>query len=179
MSRTEQDGYFVWLVDLIDDGTKAYTYSSLLNRLYFTPFRWTIDNDGNREIDGIELRHKYIQDFVPFDTDDISDVGNEFCSVLEVLVSLAIRMEDILYDPDFGTQIPVWFWTMIDNLGLSRATDEVFDDASFFETMYIFLGRGYDSHGFGSIFYTNRDDLDFKKMELWYQMMHFIDENYL
>lgn len=177
MYAGEHDDYFNWLVEIIDDG-RARGYSDLLYALYKTPFVWSIDNDGNREADGFELRRRFAYEegeiFYPRESSSFP----EFCTLLEVLVALAERIEDILYNPDYGTQIPEWFWLMIENLGLDYMQDGYFDQGNFDEIVWKFMNRTYDKNGNGSIFMTRNPDLNFKKMEIWYQMMHFIDENF-
>lgn len=171
-----KDEYFDWLVDKIDDG-RADLYSVLLNHLYETAFFWTVDNDGNREADGFELRERYAAEEIPFDLVDIcSEIGPKECSVLEVIIALACRMEDILYDPDFGNRIPEWFWLMIDNLGLLNMVDRAFNTSVFNEIMDIFLFRKYDKDGFGGLFRIKNRQIDMRKTEIWYQMMYFLDE---
>lgn len=172
---TETIDYFDWLVSQIDDGY-ANDYSILLSRLFDTPFIWDIRNDKNREKDGINLRRHFVSEFgLPFVPDDICPVGPNKSSMLEMMVALAGRMEDILYDPDFGDQIPRWFWTMIENLGLNNMPNHLFDYAKFSEIMDIFVDKTYDKSGQnGNIFVTLDKKVDMRRLEIWYQMQEFI-----
>lgn len=169
--------YYEWLVRIVDDG-RAPRYEDLLHHLYETPFEWYIANDDNRLADGMELRYQFLEEEVPFKCNDISNVGNEFCSMLEVLVALARRMESVMYESDYGDRTATWFWTIIDNLDLEWMDFGNFDERFFAEKMDFVLKRRYGRDGKGGLFYTNRRDLDFRNMEIWYQMMHFLCENY-
>lgn len=48
-----------------------------------------------------------------------SYLDNRPCSVLEMIIALAIRLEEhIMDDPDIGNRTGQWFWDMIVSLGL-------------------------------------------------------------
>ena len=53
--------YFDWMCQLVSD--KQYigdhSYSKLLSKLHNIPFTYTIDMDGNRAADGIDLRYRF------------------------------------------------------------------------------------------------------------------------
>ena len=50
--------YSCWLSTLIF-GDKRHRYSKLLDILHVTPFRYVLDMDKNREMDGIALRYRF------------------------------------------------------------------------------------------------------------------------
>lgn len=147
-------------------------YSKLFNYLYSTPFRWTIKNDANRASDGIRLRNSIIRDA------DISDSLGE-CRVLEMMIALAIDCEEqIMQEARFGDRTAIWFWTMIDNLGLIRMDDWNYNDILVKSSVSKFLDRRYDRDGHGSIFYVTNRHNDLRRVELWYQMCWFLSEQY-
>lgn len=173
------ESYFNWLVCQIDDG-RASGYLELLNALYREPFkpitRGPVKNDVNREEDGYSLRDRYISEELPFEPSD--RIGPEFCSMFEMMVALAFRMEDILYDTDQGYRVPIWFWIMVKNLGLYHMNDRNFEQDIFDEIMEIFMTRSYEKSGHkGGLFTTFDEKIDMRKTEIWYQMQYFITEN--
>ena len=106
------------------------------------------------------------------------------CSVLEILVSVANRMEDILYDPKNGNRALKWLWTLICNLGLDIFTDAVYksDPGSFMQEiddiLEKFIGRTYDRKGQGGLFPLKKPRKDQREVEIWYQMQEYLDENF-
>ena len=84
------------------------------------------------------------------------------CSVLEMMVALALRCEEtIMDDPKYGNRTKQWFWEMIKSLGLKNANDRLFDEDTFNRIMGQFLHRQYSRDGKGGLFYIRdcRDDL--------------------
>ena len=83
-----------------------------------------------------------------------------------------------MQDPDEGDRTSLWFWTMFENLGLEKYPDEKFDITAVMNIIERFLNREYAKNGRGSIFYTIRDDRDFRSADLWYQMAWYLDEHF-
>ena len=143
-----------------------------MNYLYSIPFRWSVENDENRAADGIKLRDDILHN---------SRMSNELgpCRVLEMLIALAVRCEnDIMHEKNQGDRTGVWFWTMIENLGLAGMDDYCFDDYLVRRSISKFLDRRYDRDGYGSIFYVTKRREDMRGVELWYQMCWFLVEQY-
>ncbi len=169
--------YFYWLVSIIEDGEhKTSDYIRLLLFLFRTEFYAVMSRDENRIEDGLDLRERYIyMERLNIYSDELD--APPYCSVLEMLVALAIRCEnEIMYDPDYEDRTSKWFWIMLDNIGLSDFKDGNFDEN---EANYIiskWLERDYKRSGVGSIFYTNNPKINMQKTEIWYQMNYFIDE---
>lgn len=175
MSR--QDEYYQWLLGIIDIDSHT-DYYLLLGTLHRREYRYSVAMDANRAAEGIELRKDWFDDIHDHDYHYAKFDINTPCSVLEMLIALAISIEDkIMYKPN-EDHTAEWFWMMIDNLKLSNMTDDNFDLDAVCDAIDIFLDRKYGPDGKGSVFYTNRTDIDFRKMELWYQMSHYLDEHY-
>lgn len=139
--------------------------------LFVTKYKWTIPTDENRAIDGRRLRYLYDKEY--------AETHKSVANVLEVLIALARRCEeDIMQDPDEGDRTSLWFWTMFANLGLEKYPDEKFDITAVMNIIERFLNREYAMDGQGSIFYTIRDDRDFRSADLWYQMAWYLDEHF-
>lgn len=166
--------YFDWLVDLIaEDEYDQRCYQKVLSLLFCKPFKWIIGNDENRANDGLLLRESYR-----------SITGEEPekrgpCSVLEMMIGLACRCEDdIMHDSDQGDRTSVWFWEMMDNLGLSAQDDYQFDEDSANQIVDRFLNRNYRPNGDGGPFYIPNFGQDMRKIELWYQLNCYIQDRF-
>ena len=140
--------------------------------------------DANRAADGIELRGRFAEEAGYYYPDIREELGGD-CRVLEMMVALADRMENgILGDWRYGNRIGLWFWTMVDNLGLLDFDDDNFDEWEVTSRIETFMDRKYEPDGAGSLFkigpkwfdppiYITKGrmyDPDFSKVEIWYQM---------
>ena len=175
--------YFQWLCERVGvtgmSGGES-NYYILLGILHNTPFRYYIPQDENRAEDGKELRKDYAI---------ANCAGNEFealnegdCSVLEMLVALASRMEFELSGPNYAAE-PMedeCFWMLIENLGLSKYTDESgygWKD-SVLSILNRFMERRYDANGRGGLFPLSKTTTNQRTLEIWYQMHAWIFDNF-
>lgn len=160
--------YFYWLVGIISNG-KEQSYTKLLMVLFETDFIPELERDINRSQDGLELRDKYSYEMgIGFDT-------SKPCSILEMMIALAIRCEtDVMYDPELGDRTYIWFWLMIENLGLLGMTDRVFNRPRVLRVLSDLLNRKYEPDGRGGLFYVP-GTYDMQEKEIWYQMNTFLN----
>lgn len=169
-----QNEYFEWLVDIVC----GYRYSKelsnrkLLMHLHTTVFDYTIPMDANRADDGIQLRRRYC---LYHDADrSYLDIGE--CTVLEMMIALALRCEEeIMDDPDVGDRTSQWFWIMIANLGLNGITDDVYDRKRVDYILERFLNREYEPDGRGGLFRIRKCDRDLREVEIWHQLMWYLN----
>jgi hypothetical protein len=173
--------YFDWMIYKIRDTRsmhgQTHRYKQLLDLLHRTPFTYLMPMDENRYIDGLELRYRYAEstgkDFQMVN----SYLKNEQCSVLEMMVALALRCEEHIMDnPAKGNRISVWFWNMIDSLRLDSMIDRQFDEMYANSKIYAFLNRDYKSNGDGSLFTVRNPKQDMKDIEIWYQACLYLNE---
>jgi hypothetical protein len=185
---TLREEYFSWLYKLVDDRHRSYI--KLARELHRKRFVWSVRNDENRCEDGLALRDRYIE-ISRLDEKHVEVIYmmKEPCSVLEVLVSLAERMNDLMYDlrDTRNNKTPKFFHHMLVNLNLNRFVDGYnlgrdFDpvtEAEIDEILEVWLGRSYGYDGFGGLFpLKKRPPSDQSRTELYYQMMYWLDENY-
>lgn len=164
--------YFKWLLDKVNvysGGTIGPEYTLLLQQLHKTRFTYTLSHDENRAMDGLELRHEY-------ENADISDgqIMTGRCTVLEMLVALAIRIDrDVV---DNGAEW--WFGQFIRNLWLDEYDDEHYNSDSIAYRLDVWLKRQYDSNGSGGLFPLMMPTEDQRKKELWSQMQQYVSENF-
>lgn len=162
--------YFKWLSDLVCKKryAKNISYKKLLMRLYDTEFRYTIRRDRNRAEDGKDLRYRFDHDA------DLYLAGP--CSVLEMMVALAVRCEEtIMDDPAIGDRTSQWFWGMVTNLGLGSMTDDRYDERYVDEVIERFLDRDYEPDGRGGLFRVRNCDRDLRQVEIWYQLCWYLN----
>lgn len=146
-------------------------YRDLLNMLNNIEFTYLIPMDENRLSDGLDLRGIFACECGIPHIAIKRGLDMDVCSVLEVMVALAIRMEtNIMDDTDCGDRTAVWFWTMIESLGLSDMDDERFECTEVENIIETFLDRQYESNGKGSLFYVPSSEYDMREMEIWKQM---------
>lgn len=172
--------YFEWMCSLIyyKDFIKRNSYKKLLKYLNKIPFTYILEMDENRERDGISLRYYFGYDrgYTNSEIERYLDT-EDGCSVLEMMVALANRCEkDIMRDYEIGDRTGKWFWDMIVNLRLGPMNDSHFDTDYIDEIMDIFLNREYGPNGEGALFTVNYTSRDFRNVEIWNQMLRYLDE---
>ena len=177
----EQD-YFNWLCDMVHIDQIERTYWLLAKDMYRKEFIVYIKHDDNRASDGIELREDFMRET---NYNGYLDMDRE-CSVLEMMIALARRMDFETSDPNDPTCLtdntPYWFWEMIENLGLID-----FDDSSYVELeghTYVdwilegLVNREYSASGDGGLFPLKGVCEDQREVEIWYQMCAYLMEHY-
>ena len=170
-----KERYFNWMYDKVV-GSK-YSYRKLLRRLYEIPFIYILPMDENRKEDGIDLRYRFgYEQHIP-DKNIANELDTDDCSVLEVMVSLAIHCEeDVMDDPDKGNRTSMWFMNMISNLGLSGMDDRRYDQRLVDSHIDIFLHRKYEPDGRGGLFHLEHCADDLRNVQIWYQMNWYLNE---
>ena len=176
IQRRIEDDYFEWLLDLMckDKYADDISYRKLFVYLHQTEFRWIIPKDKNRADDGIALRYRFsITQEYP---EDVSEYIEGPCSVLEMMVALAIRCEEtIMDDPRYGDRTKQWFWGMITSLGLNAMEDRRFDKKHVHDIIERFLDRDYQPNGKGGLFTIKNCNRDLRDVEIWYQLNWYLN----
>lgn len=177
MTRREiVDEYFEWLYNLVCENrySKQISYRKLLMYLHDTEFRYLISKDENRAEDGMDLRYRFAYEHADIEDAELYLSGP--CSVLEMMIALALRCEEnIMDDPRVGNRTGQWFWGMIVNLGLGSMTDTRFKKQFVEDTVERFLEREYEPDGRGGLF-TIRDCIrDLRTVEIWHQLCWYLD----
>lgn len=180
MARNElRQRYFEWMYGLVCDNRyfkKASSYRKLFRYLHDRPFEYIIDMDGNRLADGEDLRYRFGREQGYSDALIASFLDTQSCSVLEMMVALAIRCEEhIMADDEIGDRTGQWFWNMIVSLGLGTMNDARFDDSFVEEIVTRFLDREYEPDGRGGLFTIRHCPEDMRGIEIWYQMCMYLD----
>ena len=175
MNRIEIE-YFEWLCCKVIDNDSNIKYSSLMSNLYESTFVPMLDMDVNRADDGKNLRYRFGTECgIP--RNEISTLdNNEECSILEMMVALAIRCEEtIMTDDEYGDRTGSWFWNMIVSLGLGTMNDSRYDEKYVNIIIDRFISRQYRRDGEGGLFTIDGIKKDMRKIEIWYQMCWYLD----
>ena len=152
------EDYFYWLLAFVD------CYDNPVDD-YMDLLRLMDENDANRAQDGIALRDRFERE----SGEELYRTGP--CSFLEMMVALAIRMEDdIMFDPDFGDRTAEWFWQMMDDSGLIFLDSGQFSWALAKNALARIGQRDYRKNGQGGLFLVKNGQIDMRKVSLWYQM---------
>lgn len=182
MTRDEiANEYFEWLYKLVCGNrySKGISYRKLLTRLHSTEFRYSLLMDENRAADGANMRYRFALDqgwTEPRSYNYIIDQLEQPCSVLEMMVALAVRCEeDIMDDPAMGDRTTQWFWKMVVNLGLGSMYDAKYDRDFVDKVVERFLNRDYEPDGRGGLFTVRNCNRDMRDMEIWNQMSFYIN----
>lgn len=177
----EFDGYFLWLGDLVEVDWDRY--SELLYALHLMDFTWCLEQDESRSTEGLMLREEYYE--LSGREEDWVMLLDRPCTVLEALIPIAKRMDDILVDEDTGDRTRIWFWEFIGNLGLKKYTNQRLigrfktdDDYDIQMIVRTWLDREFQYDGKGSLFPLKEPSCDQRSRSIVYQMYDYAFENY-
>ena len=174
-----REEYFRWLYNLVSENRYADTisYRKLLRHLHDIEFTYSIRRDKNRAEDGMSLRYRFAMHcYGDAAIDYVLDILDGPCSVLEMMVGLAVRCEKwIMDDPRFGDRTGQWFWNMITNLGLGSVKDERYDARVVDIAIKRLLNREYEPDGEGGLFRVKNCDVDMRSIEIWRQLSRYVN----
>jgi hypothetical protein len=146
-----------------------------MKTLYDKEFYSFIPNDDNRGADGKTLRVQYANVY-----GKSSDKEGP-CTMLEFFIGLSNRCNAVISEDD-GYSYEKWFWEIMKNIGLDQFTDENFVDKggtiAINNILDIVLERKYTMKGKGGLFPLKKTSNDQRKIEIWYQMMEYLNERY-
>lgn len=171
--RVKSD-YFEWMYELMCENrfSRTVSYRQLLTFLHDTEFVYFVPYDENRAEDGIGLRYHFC---MIHDCLDLEYCLAGPCSVLEMMVALAIRCEETMDDPEKGDRTSQWFWTMITNLGLGSMSDGNFSEWQVNDVVTRFLEREYEPDGRGGLFRVRGWHRDMRSIEIWHQLLAYMN----
>ena len=167
------DAYFEWMYNIVcgDRFPKSISYRKLLKHLHDTEFIFFISRDANRAEDGVNLRYRFA-----YETGYPEVFLGGPCSVLEMIIALAIRIEEtIMDDPVVGNRTGQWVWGMINNLELGHMDDARYNGSYVEDILIRFLNRYYEPDGRGGLFTIKNCRDDLRDVELWYQACWYLD----
>lgn len=162
--------YFKWLCEQI--GYRDLPYHKLLWQMLHTPFYWkkSIVTDANRAGDGEYLRVLYSEQ-TGF---NVTGIGS--CSVLEMLVALALRIEDVMGDPGENNQ-GKWFSDMLYNLSLASMNDHnmLYSDKTINDILVKWMKRKPNDLGETYELFPVSDDM--RSMPIWEKVCSYLNKS--
>jgi len=174
-----RDPYFNWLCLLagVNGIGRHKDYTKLMNALHYDHiFQAKMPMDGNRGTDGLQMRADFIGEHGPWG----SATNRGPCSMLEFLVALARRMNFLMYQDKSHRYTEYYFWQMMENLGLTKVTDDKWDymNGEFFveDAVYRINERQMHADGSGGLFPLKNPSSDQREVEIWYQMNQWLME---
>lgn len=78
---------------------------------------------------------------------------------------------------DIGNRTGQWFWSMIVSLGLASMDDNRFHQSRAEFVIERFRRRDYQPNGAGGLFTLQNPKEDLRTLDIWYQMMAYLNEN--
>lgn len=167
--------YFDWLKDIAcgDRTNKKRSYSKLLDKLHSVRFIYSLPRDYDREADGISMRWTY---YVRHGREYYPKSMGDSCSMLEMMVGLAMSMEYIMDDPEYGDRTSQWFFGMVTALGLGSQYNSRYDEDVVDACLYRFFNRDYDPNGSGGLFRVVNSTEDMRELEIWVQANRYVSQ---
>lgn len=171
-----RDDYFDWLYDLVCNSGE---YHVLCAFLHGKDFSYTLPMDGNRYEDGISMRYRYGWECDIPRSKIAEELDTRPCSMFEMMVALAVRIEDdIMAEPGIDHTFDI-FEEMLKSSGMIGLTDRNFDENRAERCVHNIIERDYAKNGQGGLFtVNNRPDRDLRDVEIWYQAMWYINTLY-
>ena len=165
--------YLIWRCGL-QRMTKLTDVFAILHNI---PFTYILERDDNREEDGCDLRNEYN---IPseFSVEMEEAFFAHWCSVFEMLIGLAIRVDDEFIGDPADEHPEDFFIEMLENLGLTKFVGRRYREQDVIKIVQRWLDRQFDKDGRGSPFPVHHDHRDQRKIEIWDQMNSYISENY-
>jgi hypothetical protein len=172
--------YFNFLCKIT--GTTAPINEQFHWSLFAKDFTWTLPEDAARAAAGKKLRDAFIKRYLKAD-DDILSVLDGPCSILEMLIGLAVEIEAFTISEknhDYeGRYVKATFNELINNLRLNRlAKDEaghILNDT----LLNSWLERTYSRYGDGGLFPIKwKNCPDQRIRPIWDQALSYLGENY-
>lgn len=174
LSELEQS-YYEWLLELAIAPT--FRYTRLCEELYSIRFYAMNESDQNRASDGLSLRWRFAYlNHIPQEEYEGLKTGHP-CSVLEVMVAMAVRCEEEFLATREDYAIPHLFYQMLENIGIQTMDDLRYSASVVRTQIHKTIERDYTPNGRGNFFYIPGYPGDLRTTELWLQMTAYV--NYL
>lgn len=168
--------YFEWLCNHVQRGNFVgnLSYRKLLIHLHNTQFYYSIPKDEDRANAGMDLRWRFVCE-KNYRVETLDELKGP-CSVLEMMIALAIYCEEHVMDnPMYGDRTGQWFWGMVTTLGLGSMSDDRFDKRYVDDVVICFLDRKYDPDGKGGLFRIRNCECDLRKVEIFHQLCWYLN----
>ena len=166
--------YFEWMYEMVCGKRFApgMTYRKLMTFLHDVEFVYFVPYDENRAEDGIALRYRYC---LMHDCTELEWCLTGPCSMLEMMLALALKCEELMDNMSIGDRTAQWFWSMVTNMGLGSMNDTNYNEWLVNDVIATVLNREYEPDGRGGLFHVRGWDRDMRTAEIWHQLMAYIN----
>lgn len=171
------------------DTPQRRPYSELCRMLFGVDFRCMEETAAGKEdmiraADAMELRRRYAEetgDFLGKSEREIDRIWKSVhgkCSVLELILQLAIQIDRMVNEDEPEAMVPDLFWILIRNLGVDSLENE--DEIR--AKLDVFMDRKYGSDGVGGGLFplgkgVKKGSKDQREVGIWYQMNAWLSEH--
>lgn len=176
MSSAHDRSYFEYLRSFAEGRDVPYEigYSKLLQHMHDTEFYPVMPEDANRCEDGKALRWQF--DYELGDGLHIADDRDTPCSILELIISVAQKIELYMGNPVYGDRTRYWITDMVRSLGLLQNSNSRYDPNEVSNILDRFVNRCYAPNGAGGLFTLGNTIEDIRKVPIWEQMNLYFDQ---
>ena len=181
--------YFSWITGQIvmkeeePAGSEEAVFEDLCRLLFETDYFYGIEEDGIRAKDATDLRKVYAEKVGSAlgknerEIDRIWKSVHGKCSVLELILSLCIRLDEMVNEGEEGAMVALFFRILTENIGLKSGSPE--DWKGRIERL---MKREYHPDGSGGGLFplkkwSRKTGKDQRMVSIWYQMNAWLDEN--
>lgn len=170
MGRIEQL-YFRWLIQMVCSPYEIETYSMVLMNLHDTEFISEMEMDDNLIDNCYSMRDRFLDD-----NRLIADLDLPI-SILEIMVYISVEIEDTIMDNDaYGDRTGLWFWEMMDSLGLKNINNIKYDESVVNDILEKFIYHKYNKSGKGGLFTVCKSRYNATTESIWNQAMIFLTD---
>lgn len=189
------EAYLNYLIELATNGNPRHLNKEMLFRLlHRIEFYELIPNDNNRGDDGKAFREQFM-----LNREDGADIALSLCldgpcTFLEMMLGLAdrisIELKNSAADGGYSfkkktppNDLSYCFWVLMGHLDMSNIDNKSVTIPKFYDfvtkKVSQVLERTYSFNGIGGLFPLRSCTEDQRKVELWYQMHSWLQENYI
>lgn len=166
-----KESYFRWLYSKV---LHSGRYEGLMNELYMYDYIYRLPMDANRGECGTELRYRFGDEANIPQSVIASDLDIRPCSMLEMMVALALHISDVILDDGEVNRANIIFSVMLDSLGLEEYTDYEYCP----EVAQIIRKR-LDAFTEGTKFLFPTYGQDMRGVDIWTQMHMYLQRRYM
>lgn len=165
----------------VEDPLNKYRKDTFYHYLFELKFIPRNEYDASRADAGTDLRWQFMSSYKLEENIDkdilalaLQRLGN--CSMLEMMVALAIQVEDVMSDPNYPDRTSYWISRMVRSLGIGgwyeKTCDAIPDWREQVKTHIDRFNDGdYDANGEGGLWVLYHEPTDMRTLNIWDQTL--------
>ena len=166
--------YLTWLQE------KSYISLDIAQPLFDMDFEWSVKEDEIRARDALGIRKEYANDVGHSEKKSKRDIDRIWksicgkCSLLEILVSMAKHIDQMVNEGEEGQMVPVFVRVFLINMGINDCKDP----EKIKSKGQLLIDRKYAADGSnGGLFVVKKPGVNMPEICLWDQMGIWLDEH--